>query len=340
MMEMLDTINISSETLLNTLNDILDFSKNESGNLKLESNSFSIKHLINECYQLFESSAVGRNNSLDVSIADDLPSHFIGDKHRIKQVLTNYLTNAIKFTNNGKIKIGAELLSTTSDHCFLSLWVSDTGIGIAEKYHPELYSAFIQADASTTRVYGGSGLGLSICAQLAELMGGEIFFESKENEGSKFYLKIHLKKSQAIEINNGMDYPSRLEVVKNQQSRHFLIVEDNLINQKVMALILRRLDFTCDIACNGQEAIDRITVVGPGYYSIIFMDMQMPVMDGIEATKRIKQKYGFDSPSIIAVTANAYGSDKECCLAAGMCDFLSKPVKKSTLQEIIQRYAI
>ncbi len=338
--EMVETASVSSEALLELLTDILDLSKIEAENFELENINFNLNQLITNTCKLMEAKAKENGNDLNhVHDMKDSENLWVeGDSNRIGQILINFVSNAIKFTTNGKVKIGHEVLESNSDTTKLKIYVKDNGIGISEENQQNLFDAFKQADSSITRKFGGTGLGLTICSKIAGAMGGKVYLESKENIGSTFFLELTLK--------NGTQSKTNLTTRKDNSQlakrypHQILLAEDNLINQKVAKLRLEKLGYTCDMVENGAEVLRQLSVKPIGHYTIILMDLQMPVMDGICATKEIIAKWGDKAPLIIALTANAFITDRENCLEIGMVDYLSKPLKKDALVEILIKYSV
>lgn len=336
--DMLKTIQSSSQTLLKILNDILDISKIESGKLDIEEDNFNLKNNIIDSVYLFDSKASEKNNIIEIKYDSNIPEWFIGDGVRINQIIINYLSNAIKFTDKGNITIKVESTNQNNKSYELLISVTDTGVGIPKESQAKLFSAFVQADSSITRKFGGTGLGLAICSKLAQALGGSVSFQSQEGEGSTFSLKIPLKRGEKIKQNEQTANIDPNVDLSHEYAHHILLVEDNLINQKVAGMIIKKFGYSYDIAADGLEALKAVEDNGINHYSIILMDMQMPKMDGIKATKELIQLYGTDTPPIVALTANAFESDRENCIQAGMVDFLSKPVKKDKLAGILQKY--
>jgi PAS domain S-box-containing protein len=338
--EMVETASVSSEALLELLTDILDLSKIEAENFELENITFNLNQLITNTCKLMDTKAKGNGNHL-IHVEDGKDGKelwFEGDSNRIGQILLNFVSNAIKFTSKGKVKIGHEVLGSNNQTTKLKIYVEDNGIGISEENQRNLFDAFKQADSSITRKFGGTGLGLTICSKIAIAMGGEVYLESKENVGSTFILELTLK--------NGIQ-PKESKVTQKDNSQlakvyphQILLAEDNKINQKVAKLRLQKLGYTCDVVENGAEVLKLLSEKPIGYYTIILMDLQMPVLDGICATKEVIEKWGDKAPLIIALTANAFITDKEKCLEVGMADYLSKPLKKDALVEILMKYSV
>lgn len=321
----LDTISAAAEHLLNVINDILDLSKIEAGKLTLEKTNFSIESVLANVSSLLESRAHAKRLTLDVD-KDSVPSNLVGDVTRVTQALLNYANNALKFTNQGGISIKADLIDETPDEVLVKFSVTDTGIGIPADALPRLFQAFEQADSSTTREYGGTGLGLAITERLARLMGGTVGVTSVEGQGSTFWLTARLEKAA-----NGVSQPNETPDIDNAEQllkidftgRRLLLVEDEPINQMVAEEMLMDVGLIIDIANNGREAVAKASSV---QYDLILMDMQMPILDGVGATKEIRRLPKYTQTPILAMTANAFSEDRAECLAAGMNDFLSKPV--------------
>lgn len=328
--ELTEIITTSGENLLNIINDILDFSKIESGQIQLEKIDFSLPKVINTIFKLLKFKADKKDIQLKIRLDENIPDTLIGDPYRLNQIITNLINNAIKFTEKGKVEIAAELVNKSEKEVEIHFRIVDTGIGISREGLDKLFKEFSQTESSTTRKYGGTGLGLVICKNLTSLMGGEIGVNSEKGKGSEFWftLKFEYKESKMEEINGKM-----VEIPKDIK---ILYAEDNPVNQRVTQLLLQKTGVVCDIAENGRKAFEKIK---QNKYDLILMDMQMPVMDGIEATKKIRQheqENGTEAPVyIVAVTANAFSEDKQKCFDAGMNDFISKPFKENALKQII-----
>lgn len=336
--DMIDIIQTSSHNLMGLINDILDFSKIESGKLELETINFNIKDCIDDVASLMKLQAAKLNTKLSVDLPADETEEYKGDLTRVKQILLNYLSNAVKFTKDGEIKIGYEILQTTNKTKRIKFFVQDNGIGISEKNAKFLFAPFSQADSSTTRKYGGTGLGLAICMKLAKLMNGDVYFDSELNKGTTFYFEVPL------EIGFKIDHEKEIQNLENiklsdKYPHRILLAEDNLVNQKVVSMMLKKLGYKCHFANDGQDVLDQIKRNSIHYYSLILMDMQMPKLDGLEATKKIVELYGEKIPRIIALTANAFESDKELCLQSGMHDFMTKPLKLDVLSKMIIKHS-
>jgi len=331
--EQKDLINIiakSGENLMAIINDILDFSKIESGQVQFESISFQLKEMVDNVYQLLRFKADEKGIKFSYIIDTNVPPVLSGDPLRISQILMNLANNAIKFTHQGKVEIRIELVDEYEEASRILFRVIDTGIGISEEGKQVLFKEFHQTESSMSRRYGGTGLGLAISKNLVNLMNGEINVTSTQGKGSEFYFRIPLKKSTLEDKEKELHCHLPKDV-------RILVAEDNLINQKVFGLSLKQLGYTCDMAENGQEAFD-MHIANP--YDIIFMDMQMPGTDGLEATAMIreyeKKNANFPETYIAAVTANSLNKDKDECIVGGMNNFLSKPFSEKELITILQ----
>lgn len=328
----------SAESLLSLINDILDFSKIEAGKLDIENIDFDFRSLIEGTVNMLAHRAREKGLSLTTEIDTRIPHYLNGDPTRIRQVLINLLNNAIKFTDEGTVHVHTELVDKPAgaahrqemieaDALVIRFSVIDTGIGIAPEQQQVIFESFAQADASTSRKFGGTGLGLAISKQLAVLMGGDIGLASEPGRGSTFWFTARLKQasSQAAQNFQPACAPRRSAV-----SMKILVAEDNVINQKLAQKMLEKQGFVVDLVADGVEAIEQWE---QEHYDAILMDVQMPEMDGLEATRRIRAKEhgsGNHIP-IIALTANAMQGDRERCLAAGMDDYISKPIKPDEL---------
>jgi len=335
--DMLDTIQSCGKGLLQVLNDILNYSKVESGKLELELVEFELIKCLDEIVYL--SAIQVSKNRINIVTEIDLvtPQYLKGDIVRIKQILMNFMSNAVKFTQNGDIKLSvcSEQVDITKYNVTFS--IKDTGIGISEKDQKKLFQAFIQADSSTTREFGGTGLGLAISDKLAKAMGGSVSVQSKVGLGSTFSVHLPLQGASKEETPViKQDKPKTCNKLSKTALMHkILVVEDNRINQKIAEKMLTKLGLTCDIAVNGLEGINALKTKA---YSLIFMDLQMPVMDGISATKKIIEQYGNERPAIVAMTANVFQEDRDRCNAAGMDDFIAKPINITELVRVLSTY--
>jgi signal transduction histidine kinase len=337
--EFVRIIRSSANSLLNLINDILDFSKLEAGRVELEQIDFDLHELSLDTVKSIEYKAREKNLWAKCELDPKLPQAVNGDPTRIRQVMLNLLSNAIKFTEKGGITMKVTLISQTKHDDKIRFDIIDTGIGISEEGRKKLFKSFSQVDASTTRTYGGTGLGLAISKSLAEMMGGEINVDSEPGKGSDFWFYAVLKKSNL----NNLQKRSDTEVfnLSHESTKlKILLAEDNIVNQKVASIHFQTLGHEVEVAKNGKIAVEMFE---HQTYDVIFMDVQMPEMDGIEATKvirEIEKKSGKDKKiPIIAMTANAMQGDKERCLEAGMDNYISKPFTATALLKILQTIA-
>ncbi len=328
----------SANALLNLMSDILDFSKIEARKMELESIHFPLRQLIIDLIETFQLRAREKNIALGCRLEPEVPAYVQGDPNRLRQVLTNLLSNALKFTQQGSVNVEASVAESSASRIMLRFAVSDTGIGIAPEACTRLFHSFTQADSTTTRKYGGSGLGLAISKRLTELMGGTIQLESALGRGSTFTFTACVQPAGAPPA------PSVSPAVAHDPSRqlHVLVAEDNDINQLVISSTLGSHGHVCDIVGNGKEALAAFEAKP---YDLILMDCQMPEMDGYDATRLIRQREQSDAEAgllrhipIIALTANAIQGDRELCLQAGMDDYVAKPLDFATLFATIAKH--
>ena len=329
--EYLSTVKGSAQSLMVILNDLLDFSKIEAGKLNIEYLNFSLVELMDETLKSIRPRTEKKGLTFQQQLSPDIPGQVLGDPGRIRQVLTNLCDNAIKFTASGGVTIQLQCRTLTDGQYEAQFSVVDTGIGIPKNKRAAIFEAFSQADASTTRRFGGTGLGLTICRRLVELMGGRIWLESEPGAGTTFYFTVLLRlPSQELPI----DAPKQEAAVpKAMRALRVLLVEDHPINQRLATTLLTNWGHTVVLAENGQEAV---TLFAEGPWDIVLMDMQMPVMGGLEATRQIRsiESPGSHTP-IVAMTANAMEGDREACLAAGMDAHMAKPFKAETLRSVL-----
>jgi signal transduction histidine kinase/DNA-binding response OmpR family regulator len=335
--EYLEIIEISGNNLLSIINDILDFSKIEAGQVELENVAFNLRQNLEEVVKMLHSRAEGKGLKLFLSISSELPDLIKGDPVRLKQIVMNLANNAIKFTNEGSVSIAIEPLWQNEVQMMIKCRVIDTGIGISEKGREKLFKEFSQADVSTTRKYGGTGLGLKIAFDLVRLMGGEVGVDSEEGKGSVFWFTAEFGKMLKAELEK-LDQEKQKGDIKNIP---ILLVEDNYISQRVARTSLEKDGFTnLEIAENGRVAI---RMFEKKEYELILMDIRMPVMDGLEATERIRQIERTNTQRktsyIVAFTAYAVEGDKERFLEAGMDDYIAKPFQPDELVRVITKYA-
>jgi CheY-like chemotaxis protein len=326
----------SGEALLSIINDILDLSKIEAGHMEFETHVFSLGALVNSVSSVLSLKAQDKGIGFRVAIPDGLASDYQGDSLRIRQILFNLLGNAVKFTSQGEVRL--QVLPTPTG---LRFEVHDSGIGIPADALGKLFSNFVQVDASTSRQFGGTGLGLVICKRLAEGMGGSIGVDSTVGQGSCFWFELPLALAEVALAGPGKtSEPAPLQTSGNDATPdapalHILLVEDHPVNQKLATLLLQRQGYEVELAEDGAQAVE---AAGKKAYALILMDVQMPVMNGFEATRLIRAGDGPNRTTpIVALTANAMQSDKDMCLDAGMDDFLTKPFSKQGLADCMQK---
>lgn len=335
-LEYIDIIGISGENLLMIINDVLDFSKIEAGQITFEHIRFNLSDEINEVVKILRYKAIQKNLDLSFEVAPDVPPLLIGDPLRLKQVLINLCNNSIKFTEEGFVHVSVKLLSGNECAVRLQFDVKDTGIGISPENQQKLFKSFSQADVSTTRKFGGTGLGLAISKNLVHLMGGEIGIISEEGKGAIFHFDGEfgiagqdLSEAEKQELEDSVYRERKLKI---------LLAEDNVINQKVAILNLQKLGHSVIVVPDGNQAVERFISELP---DVIFMDVHMPVMDGVEATYKIREWESANNITnrvpIVAMTANILKSDKDLFVAAGMDDYLSKPFNVSELVRLFDR---
>jgi len=339
-----DTIITSGQILLTLINNVLDISKIEAGELQLENIDFELHRLVQNVIKITGTKLKDKNVELLYDIDKNVPKYFKGDPTRLRQILMNFISNAIKFTEKGKICVSVRLKEPEelkNKMRALEFSVKDSGIGIPKDKQSHLFKAFEQVDASITRKYGGTGLGLAISKNLAEKMGGKVWFESEPGKGTTFFFTLQLEETTAVLAGKEQEKKTDQALAQHAAEESackglkVLIVEDNAVNQKLMQIVLDKLGCKTDSAVNGQEAVEKVRTI---QYDLVFMDIQMPVMSGYEATKIIRDKIGNTVP-IIALTATIADEDKKNCLACGMNDYITKPVELYKLREKIIQWA-
>jgi len=323
----------AGEALLELINDLLDISKIETGRLRLEPAPFNPAALANSVAALLAVRASAKGVQVSCEVDPATPSLVIGDAGRVRQVLLNLVANAVKFTEQGWVRVSLSVLGQGADRVRLRYAVADTGIGIEPACQPLIFERFVQGDGSSTRRYGGTGLGLAISKQLIELMGGQIDFESRPGHGSTFWFDLELEKACQPAAS---PQPSPEKRAAPARPCRILLAEDNPINQKIALRMLEQGGFEAEVVTNGEQAVEAIS---KRTYDLVLMDVQMPGMDGLEATMHIRRmESGRRHIPIVALTANAMAGDRERCLAAGMDDYLPKPVRREQLWETVRRW--
>jgi len=349
-----ETIFVSAKKLYQLITHILDFSKIESGQLDKEMSVLDIGTICHDVFSLLNENAIKKGLQLTIDISNEIPDAILGYPAYLRQVLINLLQNAIKFTYNGEVALNIEPISDTPGKLILRISVRDTGIGIPEAQKELVFQRFTQIDSSATRKEGGAGLGLAITSKLVEYMGGTLNLDSTENKGSEFWFTLQFDKFDGKTKMSAIEESRPTEITKRPETNEekplpteindrnsgikILLVEDNIINQQVAIAMLSKLNVSTDTVTNGLEAIDALK---KNSYTLVFMDLQMPVMGGLEAVKAIRNKEtGIANPDIpvIAMTANAIKKDKEECLLAGMNDFIVKPVMIRELQTALEKW--
>ena len=337
--EYLDIIGISGETLLMIINDVLDFSKIEAGQITFEKIRFSVVTEIDEVVKVLRYKAVEKNIDLSFYIAPDVPEMMVGDPLRLKQVLINLCNNSLKFTAEGFVKISVSLLEMNDSIVRLNFEVQDSGIGISPENQLKLFKSFAQADTSTTRKFGGTGLGLAISKNLVQMMNGTIGIISEEGKGANFHFDCEFGAS--VQSHIVTEHAEVEEKAEQSKKLKILLAEDNIINQKVAILNLQKLGHEVIAVTDGIQAVEKFISIQP---DVIFMDIQMPEMDGVEATRKIREwekanKVYFIVP-IVAMTANTMKNDIELFMDAGMNQYLSKPFNSNDLKQVIEQIYI
>ncbi len=333
--EFADTILSSSNFLLELITDILDYSRIESGNLELAVEPFALCDLCSEAFDIVRPGARSKPLQLVWQLAPQLPDQIEGDRARIRQILVNLLSNAVKFTARGVILLVVDGHPSGADHWQLTFKVIDSGIGIAPDAIARLFIPFVQADSSTTRRFGGSGLGLAISKRFAEVMGGDITIQSVQGEGSTFIVSLVLKSAAQIAPPAAAVATRPSEAATGHFAKlRILVAEDNLNNQKVICLHLQRFGITADLVADGLQAVVAASATN---YDIIFLDLHMPVMDGHEACRNIRALDRAHRPCIIALTANAFQDDRDAAAAAGMDEYLAKPITTARLRSMLDK---
>jgi PAS domain S-box-containing protein len=328
----IQTIMESTKELMRIIDELLDISRIEAGEVRLHPEPFCMRETVEKVVLLFADRAGRKGINLSIAIHDGMPKQLLGDSGRVRQVLINLVGNALKFTHNGHIQIRMQA-ERVGDGGNILADVKDTGIGMTPELQEHIFDKFTQGDTSSKRKYGGAGLGLAITRQLVGLMGGEISVSSEVDKGTTFRFNLKLG-SMATDVPVAVVVPALGK--PNQINAQILLVEDNLVNQKVATAMIKKTGCTVTVAPNGARALEQIALK---QFDLIFMDCQMPIMDGFETTQAIRQMVGEirDIP-IVAMTAHALKEDRQKCLDAGMDDYLSKPVHMDSLVAVLQKY--
>ena len=340
--EQLEIAQRSAYSLLALLNDILDLSKIEAGKMMIERIPYNLRTVLEDCVKTFQARTLQKGIALHFELDPGAPSEIMGDPLRVRQIAANLLSNAVKFTDRGWVSLRLSAISSSGvleseGIREMLIEVSDTGPGIEADKLTSIFEKFTQADGSITRKYGGTGLGLAITKRLVEIQGGRVTVESKVGKGSTFTVSLPFEPVSAPAAALAASQP----VVPPQPSAHsatrLLLVEDNVVNQKVVMAILRKKGYQLDVASNGREALAKLEICAEGY-DVVLMDVQMPVLDGLETTRVIRRNSRWSNLPIIAMTAHAMNGDRERCIQAGMDSYLSKPIQPAHLIATIEQH--
>lgn len=335
--EDLETLKFSADLLLSLINDILDYSKIDAGKIEIEKIPFDLKALVNNIRKTLVQNAKVKGLDLQLSYDSKLPINVVGDPVRLSQILTNLIGNAIKFTSKGSVHIELDLIKKSYQATSIQIGVRDTGIGIPKEKFDTIFQSFSQADTTTTRKYGGTGLGLSITRKLLELQDSKIQLESEVNKGSRFFFDLDFDIAPSIKTQNNKAVETAAPTIEHFDGARVLLVEDNKINIIVAQKFLKKWGLEVDIAENGQIALDKVQQTD---YELVLMDLDMPVMDGYEATRQIRalkdQRYK-DLP-IIALSASAVMDFRQRAMEVGMVEYVTKPFKPAELQKVLSKF--
>ncbi|WP_347989833.1 PAS domain-containing protein [Methylomonas sp. AM2-LC] len=332
----LEKIAASGQHLLSIINDILDLSKIEAGHLQLELRDFALESVLDNVCSLFSTQAKAKGLTISVD-NDSVPTWLWGDQTRVRQIMLNFVSNAIKFTEQGGICLRAKLLEESPQGIGVRFEVEDSGIGISADFLPHLFDAFTQADVSTARTFGGTGLGLAISRRVAKLMGGEVGVESTPGVGSIFWFTVVLQRGHGLHsvTKNTKRVSAETQLREQYAGTRILVVDDNAINLEVAEALLHAVGLSVDTAVNGAIAVEKIF---NQQYALVLMDMHMPEMDGLQATRKIRNNPLFANLPILAMTANAFDEDRNRCKAVGMNDFVTKPVNPESFYAVLLRW--
>ena len=334
--EELETAKESALSLLALVDDILDLSKIEAGKMDLEQIRFAPRELATNCRRVLSPRARQKGLAFRCDVAPDVPDYLLGDPLRLQQVLMNLAGNAIKYTHQGSVDVSTSRAPTAEPGSVeLHLDVVDTGIGIPKEKQSAIFEEFTQADGSITRQYGGTGLGLAISKRLVEAHGGRLWVESEVGRGSSFHAVLQLQEAPSLPQEAACLVAAEPIDGKDLSPAHILIVEDNPINRKVIAGLLAKRGYRTAVAADGRQALEALEMSA---FDVVLMDLQMPVLDGLEATRLIREDARWRNLPIIGLTAHAMIGDRERCLDAGMDDYLSKPIRPEVLLEAVTRH--
>ncbi len=331
LLDRLNKIGDAGQHLLSLISNILDMSKIEAGMMVMENANFETRHLMKKVENMVQERAAARDLALEVDLDPGLPPFLRGDALRLRQVLLNYVNNAIKFTEHGSVRIGCRVQEENGDDFLIHFSVADTGIGLTEDQRDKLFQNFQQADESTSRKFGGTGLGLAISKQLVSLMGGEVGVESEIGKGSTFWFTARLRRGAGPAASAIISNPDALI----RRGARVLLVDDNEINREIASEILEGVGLVVTTANHGAEALERLEAEP---FDLVLMDIQMPVMDGLEATRAIRRHPSFADLPVIAMTANAFEEDRQICYDAGMNGYLTKPVSPDSLYKLLAEW--
>jgi signal transduction histidine kinase/CheY-like chemotaxis protein len=322
-------------SLLDLLNDILDLSKIEAGRMQLETVPCHVRRVVEDCVRAQTAKALQKKIDLQFECVSGGSLTVAGDPLRLRQILSNLLSNAIKFTESGSVRVRQSIAPAADDRVLVKLEVVDTGAGIPADKLPLIFEKFTQADSSISRKYGGTGLGLAITRRLVEMHGGSISVDSTVGQGSTFTVALPYRLADQAPVETAQ--PGAPEAVPANRRARLLLVEDNPVNQRVVLAMLRKRGFEIEVAGNGQEAIEKLTNASPPF-RLVLMDLQMPVLDGLEATRILRRDPRFRSLPIIAMTAHAMTGDRDRCLQAGMDAYLTKPIQSAQLVAAVEKH--
>ncbi len=333
--EYLEAVENSAESLLVLINQILDFSKIEAGVMEVDRQAFRLRKRLSALRTMFFHRAEERCLNLVFTVPDDVPDVIVGDFSRIRQVIVNLLDNALKFTDAGTVHLAVELVELKHEWAQLRFSIKDSGIGILKEHQEAIFERFVQSDSSVSRQYQGTGLGLAICRKLVELMGGKLEVTSAPGEGAEFFFTLPFQLGKLNERGEVATRENALAKPELGSSKKVLVVDDNAVNLKYMDIFLKKQGFEVDLATNGIEALEAVKKEA---YDVVLMDIAMPQMDGLEATRRIRESTSFcvrsDVP-VVAMTAHALKGDREAFLAAGMNEYVGKPINPDNLLRIL-----